>query len=160
MARSRLVNPGAVRREGHWLLLLPCLLSACASTSTDDLWLYPAAGAPQQGVVLKGRLTRSCRVGNCPVQHATLAMPDGEVLEGEIRMLSAGTDVEVVSRAPSGPLGPPGPTPGRSAGLRATMTVHDRRTTEMRCEMTLARAGRHGAGFCWNSRGSVFRAEF
>ncbi len=159
MARSRLVNRGAVRREGYWLLLLPCLLSACASTSTDDLWLYPAAGAPQQDV-LKARLTRSCRVGNCPVQHATLAMPDGEVLEGEIRMLSAGTDVEVVSRAPSGPLGPPGPTPGRSAGLRATMTVHDRRNTEMRCEMTLARAGRHGVGFCWNSRGSVFRAEF
>jgi hypothetical protein len=75
-------------------------------------------------------------------------------------MLSAGTDAQVVSRPPGGPLGSPGPTLGRSAGLRATMTVHDQHTTEMRCEMTLSRAGRHGAGFCWNSRGSVFRAEF
>jgi hypothetical protein len=144
--------------ERPWLLLVPWLLSACASTSSSGLRLYPIADGPT-GAAVEARLTRACQVGDCRVQRATLTLPDGEVLQGEFRLLAAGADSATLSEAPSGPLGVPAPTPGRGVGLPATMTVRGNRGTRMRCEMTLSRTGQHGTGLCWSSRGEVFRLE-
>lgn len=147
------------RSRGAWLLLAGCQLSACASTAGNELRLYPTEPGHQETVVT-AHLTRSCEVGDCRVQRAALAMPDGEILEGEFRMLAAGTDTAALPHGSSGPLGAPAPIPGIPRGLPASMVLHGPAGSEMRCEMNISRDGRHGAGVCWTSDNKVFQLEF
>ena len=153
------LKPDVKRLRRAWRLLGACLLSACASTASNDLKLYPTENTRPETMVT-ARLTRSCQVGDCRVQQATLTMPDGEILEGEFRMLAASTDATALPQAPSGPLDVPAPVPGIPTGLPASMVVHGNGGSEMRCEMTISRNGRHGAGVCWTSNNKIFQLEF
>jgi hypothetical protein len=158
MAKHPSPEPALPTRKDRWLLLFALALGACASTSVDELRLYPVTGVPTE-TVIQARLTRSCQLGDCRLQHASVTMPDGEVLQGEVQMLGAASDAATIPQAAAGPLGSSGETGERVVGMPATMTLRSDRGTHMRCELTLSRTGRRASGLCWSSRGQVFRLE-
>lgn len=159
--RSRWLQPR--RGRAGRLLGLPAaigiviLAGACATlSSTARMNFQPLAGE-RTDRAFTADLTRSCVLDDCRVQRVEMRWPSGELLTGELRLLSVGV-------APVEPAVGPAPATGavlddvprRRPGV---MALAGDRGSQLRCELTFSAGTRHAVGVCKGPAGSTYAVD-
>jgi hypothetical protein len=111
---------------------------------TTQVRLTPVDG-PGAGAPLAGRIERSCPLGECRTQRVRLSLSTGKVLEGELRLLSAGS----AGGSPHAS-GAAVPVPARRP---AVLGLADPDGTRISCEVLLSPDTREGSGLCTTGSG-------
>lgn len=132
------------------------LVGACAPlSSTARMSFYPRGG--ERSDRFSTELRRSCELGDCRVQRVEMPWRTGEVLTGELRLLTVGvTPVEATV----------GPVPATSALLDdvprrrpGVMTLEGNRGSRVKCELIFSAGTRHAVGTCKTSTGETYTVD-
>lgn len=147
-----------VRRLCRLVALAPAvLLASCMSlSSTGRMSFYPVGGDRSQPPFAT-ELKRSCELDDCRIQRVELRWPNGEVLTGQLRLLSVGV-------TPAEPTVGPAPATGailddvprRRPGV---MTLVGDRGSRLQCELTFSAGTRHAVGTCKSSAGALYTVD-
>jgi hypothetical protein len=121
------------------------LVGGCALSSSSQARFTPTAGERSAGFTTE--LVRSCEIDDCRTQRVRLVMPDGEVMTGSLRLLTAG------------PLSPD--TVAASQDRRpASLSLSGDRGSRLQCELLFSAGARNARGVCKSTDGRAYAVSF
>ncbi len=121
------------------------LLGGCTLSSTAQARFTPTSG--DRGAGFTTELVRSCELDDCRTQAVRLTLPDGEVLSGQLRLLSGGPIMADAVAA--------------SQDRRpATMSLVGDRGSRLQCELLFSAGARNARGVCKASGGAAYSVAF
>lgn len=121
------------------------LIGGCALSTTSQARFTPTAGDRAAGFTTE--LVRSCELDECRTQSVRLVLPDGEVMTGRLRLLSAG------------PLSPDAVAATQDR-RPASLSLSGDRGSRLQCELLFSAGARNARGVCKASDGRAYAVSF
>lgn len=117
----------------------------CALSSASQARFAPASGDRTAGFTTE--IVRSCELDDCRTQAVRLVLPDGEVMTGQLRLLTGGPLVADAVAA--------------SQDRRpAVMALAGDRGSRLQCELLFTAGARVARGVCRSAAGISYSVSF